>query len=69
MGHVGCLVHGCFNAAVMKPSQLSLEQWRDSGLSVGQSLEFEVFQLDADTAGVLLIKGQLIESRYVDLTV
>lgn len=69
MSHVGCLVHGCFNASVMKPSQMSLEQWRDSGLSVGQSLEFEVFQLDADTAGVLLIKGGLLESRYIDLTV
>ncbi|KAK9958130.1 hypothetical protein ABG768_012304 [Culter alburnus] len=67
MSHVGCLVHGCFNASVMKPSQMSLEQWRDSGLSVGQSLEFEVFQLDADTAGVLLIKGGLLESRVREL--
>uniref|UniRef100_A0A8C2C6V0 DNA-directed RNA polymerase subunit n=1 Tax=Cyprinus carpio TaxID=7962 RepID=A0A8C2C6V0_CYPCA len=64
VGHVGCLVHGCFNASVVKPSLLSSEQWRDSGLSVGQNLEFEVFQLDADSAGVLLIRGRLEKSRY-----
>ncbi|KAI2653225.1 DNA-directed RNA polymerase I subunit RPA43 [Labeo rohita] len=48
VGHVGCLVHGCFNASVVKPFLLTSEQWRDSGLCVGQNLEFEVFQLDAD---------------------
>ncbi|XP_016298007.1 DNA-directed RNA polymerase I subunit RPA43-like [Sinocyclocheilus anshuiensis] len=67
VGHVGCLVHGCFNASVVKPSLLSSEQWRDSGLSVGQNLEFEVFQLDADTAGVLLIRGRLEKSRVQEL--
>uniref|UniRef100_A0A672SLB4 DNA-directed RNA polymerase subunit n=1 Tax=Sinocyclocheilus grahami TaxID=75366 RepID=A0A672SLB4_SINGR len=64
VGHVGCLVHGCFNASVVKPSLLSSEQWRDCGLCVGQSLEFEVFQLDADAAGVLLIRGRLEKCRY-----
>ncbi|KAL7883607.1 hypothetical protein SRHO_G00012650 [Serrasalmus rhombeus] len=63
VGHVGCLVHGCFNACVLKPAQLNLEQWRDSGLKLGGSLEFEVFQLDADSAGVLLIKGRLEKHR------
>ncbi|XP_067281193.1 DNA-directed RNA polymerase I subunit RPA43 [Pseudorasbora parva] len=67
VGHVGCLVHGCFNASVVKPSVLSPEQWRDSGLTVGQSLEFEVFQLDAEAAGVLLIKGRLDKSRVQEL--
>uniref|UniRef100_A0A8C1T6I8 DNA-directed RNA polymerase subunit n=1 Tax=Cyprinus carpio TaxID=7962 RepID=A0A8C1T6I8_CYPCA len=67
VGHVGCLVHGCFNASVVKPSLLSSEQWRDSGLSVGQNLEFEVFQLDADSAGVLLIRGRLEKSRVQEL--
>ncbi|XP_043089063.1 DNA-directed RNA polymerase I subunit RPA43 isoform X3 [Puntigrus tetrazona] len=67
VGHVGCLVHGCFNASVVKPSLLSSEQWRESGLSVGQDLEFEVFQLDADTAGVLLIRGRLERSRVQEL--
>lgn len=67
VGHVGCLVHGCFNASVMKPNLLSPEQWRDSGLSVGQSLEFEVFKLDAEAAGVLLIRGRLDKSRVQEL--
>ncbi|KAK2887726.1 hypothetical protein Q8A67_015954 [Cirrhinus molitorella] len=67
VGHVGCLVHGCFNASVVKPSLLTSEQWRDSGLCVGQNLEFEAFQLDADYAGVLLIKGRLEKSRVQEL--
>ncbi|KAI4885241.1 hypothetical protein NFI96_012604, partial [Prochilodus magdalenae] len=66
-GHVGCLVHGCFNACVLKPAQLTSEQWRDSGLKVGASLQFEVFQLDADVAGVLLIRGRLEKSRVQEL--
>ncbi|XP_036423447.1 DNA-directed RNA polymerase I subunit RPA43 [Colossoma macropomum] len=67
VGHVGCLVHGCFNACVLKPAQLTPDQWRDSGLMVGGSLEFEVFQLDADAAGVLLIKGRLEKHRVQQL--
>ncbi|XP_016369800.1 DNA-directed RNA polymerase I subunit RPA43 [Sinocyclocheilus rhinocerous] len=67
VGHVGCLVHGCFNGSVVKPSLLSSEQWRDCGLCVGQSLEFEVFQLDADAAGVLLIRGRLEKCRVQEL--
>uniref|UniRef100_A0A4W4EFV1 DNA-directed RNA polymerase subunit n=1 Tax=Electrophorus electricus TaxID=8005 RepID=A0A4W4EFV1_ELEEL len=67
VGHVGCLVHGCFNACVLKPAQLSTEQWRASGLRVGGSLTFEVFQLDADVAGVLLIRGRLERSRVEEL--
>lgn len=62
---MGCLVHGCFNACVLKPSQLTSEQWRDCGLRVGENVEFEVFKLDADAAGVLLIRGRLKNSRYV----
>ncbi|XP_055075646.1 DNA-directed RNA polymerase I subunit RPA43 [Misgurnus anguillicaudatus] len=67
VGHVGCLVHGCFNASVVKPNLLTPEQWRDSGLHVGESLEFEVFQLDADSAGVLLVRGRLEKSRVQEL--
>ncbi|XP_051948748.1 DNA-directed RNA polymerase I subunit RPA43-like [Xyrauchen texanus] len=67
VGHVGCLVHGCFNASVVKPSLLTPEQWRDCVLSFGSSLEFEVFQLDADAAGVLLIRGRLEKSRVQEL--
>ncbi|XP_053347503.1 DNA-directed RNA polymerase I subunit RPA43 [Clarias gariepinus] len=67
VGHVGCLVHGCFNASVVKPAQLTSEQWRDSGLKLGGSLMFEVCQLDADVAGVLLIRGRLEKSRVNEL--
>ncbi|XP_066531081.1 DNA-directed RNA polymerase I subunit RPA43 isoform X2 [Hoplias malabaricus] len=67
VGHVGCLVHGCFNACVVKPASLTPEQWRDSGLMVGSPLEFEVFQLDADVAGVLLIRGRLGKARVKEL--
>lgn len=62
---MGCLVHGCFNASVVKPAQLTPEQWRDSGMTLGGSLKFEVVQLDADVAGVLLIRGRLEKSRYI----
>lgn len=65
VGHLGCLVHGCFNACVVKPSQLTPEQWRDCGLRAGESVEFEVFQLDSDCAGVLIIRGRLEKSRFV----
>ncbi|XP_028820302.1 DNA-directed RNA polymerase I subunit RPA43-like [Denticeps clupeoides] len=65
--HVGCLVHGCFNASVLKPGSLSVEAWRDSGLKVGDDLEFEVANLDADAAGVLLIRGRLTKSRIEEL--
>ncbi|KAJ8357818.1 hypothetical protein SKAU_G00206120 [Synaphobranchus kaupii] len=37
------------------------------GLSVGDMLEFQVSQLDADTAGVLLIRGRLDKHRARDL--
>ncbi|XP_053469378.1 DNA-directed RNA polymerase I subunit RPA43 [Ictalurus furcatus] len=67
VGHVGCLVHGCFNASVVKPAQLTTEQWRDSGLKLGGSLIFKVCQLDADVAGVLLIRGRLEKSRVQEL--
>ncbi|XP_076157002.1 DNA-directed RNA polymerase I subunit RPA43 [Alosa pseudoharengus] len=60
--HVGCLVHSCFNASILKPKEMTSEMWRYSGLAIGGSLEFEVFQLDSDAAGVLLIRGRLDKS-------
>ncbi|XP_006636257.2 DNA-directed RNA polymerase I subunit RPA43 [Lepisosteus oculatus] len=67
VNHVGCLVHGCFNASIPKPALMPLESWQGLGLSVGDSLEFEVFQLDADVAGVLLIRGSLGKNRVHSL--
>lgn len=65
VSHVGCLVHGCFNASIPKPNLVSVETWRDAGPRIGADLEFEVTALDADTAGVLLIRGRLDRTRQV----
>ncbi|XP_028927245.2 DNA-directed RNA polymerase I subunit RPA43 [Ornithorhynchus anatinus] len=60
--HIGCLVHGCFNASIPKPEQMQSEQWKDLGIQIGDELEFEVFRLDSDAAGVFCIRGQLNEN-------
>ncbi|XP_076609930.1 DNA-directed RNA polymerase I subunit RPA43 [Chaetodon auriga] len=67
VSHVGCLVHGCFNASIPKPSLVSVETWRDAGPRIGAELEFEVTALDADTVGVLLIRGRLDRTRVQEL--
>ncbi|XP_042362374.1 DNA-directed RNA polymerase I subunit RPA43 [Plectropomus leopardus] len=67
VSHVGCLVHGCFNASIPKPNLVSVETWRDAGPRIGTELEFEVTALDADTAGVLLIRGRLDRTRVQEL--
>lgn len=66
ISHVGCLVHGCFNASIPKPNLVSMETWRDAGPRIGAELEFEVTALDADTVGVLLIRGRLDRTRQVE---
>lgn len=65
VSHVGCLVHSCFNASIPKPNLVSVETWRDAGPRIGTELEFEVTALDADTVGVLLIRGRLDRTRQV----
>lgn len=65
VSHVGCLVHGCFNASIPKPSLVPVETWRDAGPRIGAELEFEVTALDADIVGVLLIRGRLDRTRQV----
>ncbi|XP_008296428.1 DNA-directed RNA polymerase I subunit RPA43 [Stegastes partitus] len=67
MSHVGCLVHGCFNASIPKPNLVSVETWRDAGPRIGAELEFEVTALDADAAGVLLIRGRMDRTRVQEL--
>ncbi|XP_056154620.1 DNA-directed RNA polymerase I subunit RPA43 [Lampris incognitus] len=67
VSHVGCLVHGCFNASIPKPSLVSVETWRDAAPKMGTDLKFEVLQIDADAAGVLLIRGQLDRTRVQEL--
>lgn len=68
VSHVGCLVHGCFNASIPKPNLVSVETWRDAGPRIGAELEFEVTALDADTVGVLLIRGRMDRTRQVTHT-
>ncbi|XP_071368606.1 DNA-directed RNA polymerase I subunit RPA43 [Centroberyx affinis] len=67
VSHVGCLVHGCFNASIPKPNLVSVDTWRDAGPRIGAELEFEVSTLDADTVGVLLIRGRLDRTRVQEL--
>ncbi|XP_075778357.1 DNA-directed RNA polymerase I subunit RPA43 [Pelodiscus sinensis] len=57
--HIGCLIHGCFNASIPKPNQMSAVEWQDLGLKTGDKLEFEVLHLDSDAAGVFFIRGRL----------
>ncbi|XP_006832350.1 PREDICTED: DNA-directed RNA polymerase I subunit RPA43 [Chrysochloris asiatica] len=57
--HIGCLVHGCFNASIPKPEQMPADQWHSLEINVGDELEFEVFRLDSDAAGVFCIRGKL----------
>ncbi|CAB1320656.1 unnamed protein product [Coregonus sp. 'balchen'] len=59
VSHVGYPVHGCFNASILKPAHFTMETWREAGPRIGAELEFEVCQLDADTVGVLLIRGRM----------
>lgn len=66
--HIGCLIHGCFNASIPKPEQMSIVQWQELGLKIGDELKFQVLHLDSDAAGVFFIRGGLTKSRYGALT-
>ncbi|XP_073533941.1 DNA-directed RNA polymerase I subunit RPA43 [Phyllobates terribilis] len=57
--HIGCLVHGCFNASIPRPMKMAVEAWQHVDVNVGDQLEFEVFRLDSDAVGVLCIRGRL----------
>ncbi|NXM71054.1 RPA43 polymerase, partial [Serilophus lunatus] len=60
--HIGCLIHGCFNASIPKPEEMSVVQWQELGLKIGDELKFQVLHLDSDTAGVFFIRGGLTKS-------
>ncbi|NXC81716.1 RPA43 polymerase, partial [Cercotrichas coryphoeus] len=60
--HIGCLIHGCFNASIPKPEQMSIVQWQELGFKIGDELKFQVLHLDFDTAGVFFIRGGLTKS-------
>nr|XP_028606661.1 DNA-directed RNA polymerase I subunit RPA43 isoform X2 [Podarcis muralis] len=57
--HIGCLVHGCFNASIPKPDHMSTDEWKDLGFQIGNRLIFKVLCFDSDAAGVFCIKGKL----------
>ncbi|XP_075275305.1 DNA-directed RNA polymerase I subunit RPA43 [Opisthocomus hoazin] len=57
--HIGCLIHGCFNASIPKPEQMSIAQWQELGLKIGDELKFQVLHLDSDAAGLFFIRGGL----------
>jgi hypothetical protein len=44
---------------------MSAEQWQNLDINVGDELEFEVFRLDSDAAGVFCIRGKLNITRLV----
>ncbi|KAG8443045.1 hypothetical protein GDO86_011749 [Hymenochirus boettgeri] len=60
--HIGCLVHGCFNASIPKPPKMPIENWQQIGVNVDDQIEFEVFRLDSDAVGVFCIRGKLNKS-------
>uniref|UniRef100_A0A8C3TMT4 DNA-directed RNA polymerase subunit n=1 Tax=Catharus ustulatus TaxID=91951 RepID=A0A8C3TMT4_CATUS len=60
--HIGCLIHGCFNASIPKPEHMSIVQWQELGFKIGDELKFQVLHLDFDTAGVFFIRGGLTKS-------
>ncbi|NXL83804.1 RPA43 polymerase, partial [Alectura lathami] len=60
--HIGCLIHGCFNASIPKPEQMSVAEWQDLGFKIGDELKFQVLHLDSDAAGVFFIRGGLTKS-------
>ncbi|XP_075443296.1 DNA-directed RNA polymerase I subunit RPA43 isoform X1 [Ascaphus truei] len=57
--HIGCLVHGCFNASIPKPPKMPVEAWQYLGVKLDDHMEFEVFRLDSDAVGVFCIRGKL----------
>lgn len=44
---------------------MSYEEWQTLEINVGDELEFDVFRLDSDSAGVFCIRGKLNATRLV----
>ncbi|XP_054847467.1 DNA-directed RNA polymerase I subunit RPA43 isoform X2 [Eublepharis macularius] len=60
--HMGCLVHGCFNASIPKPDHIPVDDWKNLGFQIGDRLVFKVLYFDSDAAGVFCIRGRLCKS-------
>ncbi|XP_040217591.1 DNA-directed RNA polymerase I subunit RPA43 [Rana temporaria] len=65
--HIGCVVHGCFNASIPKPFKMPIEAWQHVGVKVGDHVEFEVFRLDSDAVGVFCIRGKMDKTMETDI--
>ncbi|XP_075684783.1 DNA-directed RNA polymerase I subunit RPA43 [Rhinoderma darwinii] len=57
--HIGCLIHGCFNASIPRPVTMPVDAWKHMELNIGDQLEFEAFRMDSDAEGVFFIRGRL----------
>ncbi|XP_072859379.2 DNA-directed RNA polymerase I subunit RPA43 isoform X1 [Pogona vitticeps] len=66
--HLGCLVHGCFNASIPKPDHISTDEWKNVGFQIGNRLVFKVLQFDSDAAGVFCIRGRLCRNSIEEET-
>ncbi|XP_073486165.1 DNA-directed RNA polymerase I subunit RPA43 isoform X2 [Aquarana catesbeiana] len=64
--HIGCLIHGCFNASIPKPFKMPIEAWQHVGVKIGDQMEFEVFRLDSDAVGVFCIRGKMDKKMETD---
>ena len=60
--HVGCLVHGLFNASILRPRHISYQEWEGSKLNGGDEFVFEVTKLSKQS-GLLSITGKFTSNR------
>lgn len=65
--HIGCLVHGCFNASIPRPARIPVEVWQCMKANIGDQLTFEVFRLDSDSMGVFCIRGRLNKKMEAEI--
>ena len=56
--HIGCLVHGCFNASIAKPKNDSNQEWAGYNLTLGEEFVLEVIKVFTQN-GVLSMRGKL----------
>lgn len=53
--HIGCLVHGCFNASIPKPVNAT-HSWRGAELDIDDEFTFEIFKIFTNHSNIF-IKG------------
>ncbi|CAN2389820.1 DNA-directed RNA polymerase I subunit, partial [Pristimantis euphronides] len=65
--HIGCLVHGCFNASIPRPFKIPVDVWQHTEITIGDQMEFEVSRLDSDAVGVFFILGRLDKKLELEI--